>query len=342
MQSGESNHWIDHLRITATFAVIFLHVCSPILYLFGKISTESWWTGNIYDSLVRFCVPAFLMITGALLLPKTYTLKHYFKKRYSRILYPFLFWSLIYSLFNFFYFHPENGDVSDFFSKLSDDFRNGASFHLWYIYMLIGIYLFLPVISKWIQNASNPEILFFIGIWFMLLFWDLPFATEYSTKIDFRYFSGYIGYPVLGYFIAHRLQRRTSTSIAMLLFLAGVFVTALATFAETLKDFTFDGIYYRYLTPNVAVASVGIFLFFRFSKIFRRSVPGFLRPLGKYSYGIYLSHLLVLMFFEKFNFEWDFMPPVISIPLISVLCLLTAFCITYLLNKIPYGKYISG
>ncbi len=342
MQTGESNQWINHLRITATFAVIFLHVCSPILYLFGKISGENWWTGNIYDSFVRFCVPIFLMISGTFILPKKYTLKDYFQKRFSRIIYPFVFWSLVYTVFNYFYFEPQKWNTVEFFTKIYDDFRNGASFHLWYIYMLIGIYLILPIFSKWVQNATRNEIVFFLAIWFLVLFWDLPFLKEHSTKIDLRHFSGYIGYPILGYFLAHRLKPNVTPWIAVLLFVAGVFVTAASTFQETLEDFNFDGIFYRYLTPNVVIASVGIFLASRTMRFFTKPIPKFLVPVGKYSYGIYLSHLLVLMFFEKFGLDWQIANPLISIPLISILCLMASLILTIILNKIPFGKHISG
>ncbi|OWP82967.1 hypothetical protein BWK59_13040 [Flavobacterium davisii] len=69
---NENLSWITSLRVLATFSVIFLHSASAILYLYGTISAFDWWIGNIYDSIVRFCVPIFLMISGTLILSKDY------------------------------------------------------------------------------------------------------------------------------------------------------------------------------------------------------------------------------------------------------------------------------
>ena len=91
--------WIDNLRILATISVIFLHVSSPLLYNFEGKEDLNWWTGNIYDGTVRFCVPVFVMLTGSLMLSKDYDLNDFLKIKLMRIIIPFLFWSVIYILY---------------------------------------------------------------------------------------------------------------------------------------------------------------------------------------------------------------------------------------------------
>ena len=59
--------WLDNSRIIAILAVVFLHVSAGVVTE-SVIGTESWWVGNLYDSLVRWCVPVFVMISGAVLL----------------------------------------------------------------------------------------------------------------------------------------------------------------------------------------------------------------------------------------------------------------------------------
>ncbi|POR16914.1 hypothetical protein BWK58_15200, partial [Flavobacterium columnare] len=96
-EDNENLYWITSLRVLATFSVIFLHTSAEILYQYGKTSNANWWIGNIYDSSVRFCVPIFLMISGALILSKDYkNITEYLKKRVLRIIFPFLFWSIVY------------------------------------------------------------------------------------------------------------------------------------------------------------------------------------------------------------------------------------------------------
>src|SRR5690606_15327951 len=80
------------IRVTACFMVIFLHVAAIGFHDF----VPGWWASNVYDSLLRSCVPLFLMLTGALLLRKEEPLHDFFSRRFSRIVPPFLFWSFFY------------------------------------------------------------------------------------------------------------------------------------------------------------------------------------------------------------------------------------------------------
>ncbi|NLV90708.1 MAG: acyltransferase family protein, partial [Tenericutes bacterium] len=59
--------YMDVIRIVAIFAVVLLHVAADNFYVFKYTSFE-WQVLNVYDSLVRFCVPLFFMISGVLFL----------------------------------------------------------------------------------------------------------------------------------------------------------------------------------------------------------------------------------------------------------------------------------
>jgi len=99
INSNNPVNWIDNLRVLATISVIFLHVSASVTAKFGSISFITWTIGNIYNSSVRFCVPIFVMITGALLLPKDYEISDFLKKKFIRVVLPFVFWGIIYLLF---------------------------------------------------------------------------------------------------------------------------------------------------------------------------------------------------------------------------------------------------
>src|ERR1700748_2984293 len=88
--------WINSLRLIALFAVIVLHTAAVPLGQYGHIPLNTWLTADFYNALVRFAVPVFVMITGALLLHRQYELGDFLKKRLGRVLVPFLFWSLVY------------------------------------------------------------------------------------------------------------------------------------------------------------------------------------------------------------------------------------------------------
>src|SRR5690349_17287048 len=101
-QKPQNLDWINNLRMIALFAVIILHTTSPVLGQYHKVPMWIWLTGDFYNSLVRFAVPVFVMISGALLLNKEYELSDFLKKRLSRVVIPFLFWSCIYIVYMFY------------------------------------------------------------------------------------------------------------------------------------------------------------------------------------------------------------------------------------------------
>jgi surface polysaccharide O-acyltransferase-like enzyme len=124
--------------------VIITHVAAGPVHRYNFSTDPQWWVGNIYDSFIHYCVPVFVMITGALLLPQTITLKSFLQKRVKRIFIPFLFWSVVYIYFTL---DDYSNDLTLFFvlKTVTAKLLYGASDHLWYIYMIIGLYLFVPI-----------------------------------------------------------------------------------------------------------------------------------------------------------------------------------------------------
>jgi surface polysaccharide O-acyltransferase-like enzyme len=92
--------WIDALRLISVSAVVGLHAAVPAVLSFGKIHEFDWWIGNIFDSSVRWCVPVFVMITGALLLNPRHRadVLGFYRKKIPRIPVPLVFWSVLYGV----------------------------------------------------------------------------------------------------------------------------------------------------------------------------------------------------------------------------------------------------
>lgn len=338
--------WIDTLRVFATFSVILLHVAANVSTQYGNNSEFDWWVGNIYDSSVRFCVPIFLMISGALMLSKTYdSIGLYLKKRVSRILYPFLFWSLIYVMWRIL-FRVYEGDslqsiriVKYIFIQL----KSGAAFHLWYIYMLIGLYLLFPIIGKWINNCKENEIKYFLLIWAITVIAQMPVISKIFPDITLQYFAGYVGFPVLGYYLITKSYNDKIKMTSSFLIIAGILITMIGTYVITKHNGTFYSYFYSYLSPNVIISSIGIFLLFKSVNLsLCKKYSSVIFFFSKYSYGIYLVHVQVLWGLSEIGISHSFINPIIGIPVTSILCFLISSMIIYCINKLPYGKYISG
>jgi len=329
LQPRNDMSWLNDLRIVSTFAVILVHVS-----LKARISFMS--VDLLYGSWARFCVPVFIMLTGTLILPKKYELIDFLKRRVIRIIIPFVFWSIIYSILKV---NLEKNLVpNNFLGKviwIGEQLITGSSFHLWYVYMIIGIYLFIPIISKYIQNCTETEILYFLIIWLLTLFYDSPF--------DLSYFSGYIGLVILGYYLSIKSFRH-GLIIGILSFTIGFLITVLGTYFLSFKSGIFQEKYYSYLSPNIVLMSIGIFFIFKYFKFGSNNTTERIKKfLNQYSYGIYLVHILTLHALEKVGLKWDVLNPWIGVPILTFVCLFCSAIIIYIINKIPVvGKFISG
>lgn len=342
----ENINWINNLRLIALYAVIILHATAPLLMQYGKVSTTDWWMADFLNAMVRFAVPAFVMVTGALLLNREYEIGDFLKKRMGRVVVPFLFWSLVYIWYSWY------NDEIIFTSNAWADIRlvlhslkYGSSYHLWYVYMLIGLYFFIPVLSKFVRNATEKEVLYFLFIWFAVMMLTQPYLSKYNPAVDMHYFAGYAGYLVLGYYLAFKDFTVKNLRVWMvMLFVSGVILIAVGS-RMVIPYPTWPGtLFYEPVSPAVLMISASMFI------IVKATVPKVppviirLRDFaGKYNYGIYLSHALVLYFLEDpFGINYKLCTPIASIPLTALICFIISLLLVWLISKIPFGKWISG
>ena len=241
--------WIDWLRVAACFMVFVVHSTEPF-YLGGDgslILTESdaFWS-SFFDSFVRSCVPLFVIASSYLQFPIHYSTTEFFKRRALRILVPFLFWSLIYAIVW--------GDPIANLKDLLLNF-NYAAGHLWFVYMIIGVYLLMPLLSPWAEKVEKKELQIYLAIWTFTLFiplirdWVaggettviygpsglprqalLPLWGEasWNTYGIFYYISGFIGYLLMGLYFRKfvgELSWKKTIAIALPSYIIGFAVT---------------------------------------------------------------------------------------------------------------------
>lgn len=333
--SLQTQFGISFLRILATLSVIMIHVSGPMVVKFGEIASFDWEMANIYDSVSRYSVPMFFMISGALLLNNNYTLSDFLKKRFGKIVPPFLFWSLAYSLLNRYMFTSESFDLS----KIVKDIFYGSEYHLWFVYVLLGVYLFTPILQKWIKNASQKEILYFLLIWLVSLIMEIPGLRIYFPKINLSYFSGFLGYFVLGYYLNH--FRSKGRLIPVLMVFLGALITIIGTSVFTFKSGQWYYYFYEYLNLNTLLIASGMFLLFNKVVNSNSIINTIVFKLNQCCFGIYLIHPLVLKLFELMGFDILIMSPILSILLVSLSCFVFCFLIVFCLKKTKYGNIIT-
>jgi surface polysaccharide O-acyltransferase-like enzyme len=339
--------WINNLRLIALYAVIVLHCAAVLLIQYGKVPMADWWQADFLNAITRFAVPAFVMVTGALLLGRGYEIGDFLKKRLVRVVIPFLFWSLVYIWYQWY-----NEDIT-FTSDVWADTRQvlhqlkyGSSYHLWYVYMLIGLYFFIPVIGKFVRNASETEIIYFLVVWLGVMLITQPYFSRYNPAVDMHYFAGYAGYLVLGYYLAFKDFKLPHLRLWMLaLFLFSVALIAIGSKLIIGVSGYPGTMFYEPVNPAVVMLSASALLLVRFTV--PKVAPVVIRVrdfAGKYNYGIYLGHALVLYFLDDwFGVSYKLCTPIISIPLTALICFTISLLLVWLVNKIPViGKWISG
>lgn len=155
---------LNFLRVIATVAVIVIHTTSQTM-------TQSA-LGYYSNQLARFSVPAFLILSGFLLFQSDLNsqfLPHaqFYRKRFQKILLPYILWTIFYSLVLHYYF---NG-LQNLNMVLPDLIRHlflGNGFtHLYFVVIIIQFYLLYPVIRRKFQ--ARPGLFLIISFLLSLL-----------------------------------------------------------------------------------------------------------------------------------------------------------------------------
>lgn len=324
--------WIDWLRVVACFLVMLTHSCEPF-YLGGEGSliltkADAIWV-SVLNVLPRAAVALFIVASSYLQFPLHYSAGEFFKRRALRILVPFAVWTLVYALVW--------GEPVQNFKDLLLNF-NYAAGHLWFVYMLIGLYLIMPLLSPWAEKVEKRELQVYLGLWLLTTLiplirqWvggpapviygpsGIPNAAKYplwgeaswNTYGLFYYLSGFVGYLLLGLYFRKfvgRLSWKKTLLVALPLFLAG-FAIGCAGFlrrvwADTQGVFPFEGPVglaalwegpWLNDTIGVALMTIGWILLFRKNEGGGAFYTRIILPVSKAGYGMYLSHLLLLVY----------------------------------------------
>ena len=232
------------MRVVACLMVMTVHSTEPF-YIGGEgarilTAMDARWV-SMSDTFVRACVPLFVVASSYLQFPLHYSTGEFLRRRMLRVVVPFAVWTLVYALYW--------GHAGENLSSLLFNF-NYAAGHLWFVYMLVGLYLLMPMLSPWAERVGKRELQFYLLL--CLLTPLLPFLRAWAggnppviygpTGIPnparyplwgeaswnpyglFYYFSGFVGYMLLGLYLRRfvgPLSWRRTLAIALPAWLVG-------------------------------------------------------------------------------------------------------------------------
>ena len=313
------------------FAIIAIIICHVDDFFDPLRTPAQIITQMTFQDIRNIGVPIFLMISGALLLNREYpNLGNFLKRRFARIIYPFIFWTIL--ILGQLYYHGYN-------SKFIWGVFIGEPSILWYFWTLIGIYLFIPVLNSFIKDYKIRGAEYFLAIWLFTMILKSFNAYPLWNYFNLDMFTGYIGYPVLGYWIANKEFKVNDKKLC---------ITGLLIFLISLSVFVYAGYtkfslaQYQNL-PNMLEA-VGLFIFImcldrlnKFDSVKENFIGKAILSLSICSYGMYFSHTIVVKGLSYHNPGSNLMFPVMF-----VLIVFLSWLLPYVLSKIPYVKTFSG
>lgn len=377
--------WLDVIRCVAMLMVIGVHCIDPfyISPTMRAIPEYTHWAA-IYGSLLRPSVPLFVMMTGLLLLPiKQQPIGTFYKKRIYRVLFPFLIWSVLYSMFPWFtgLLGLPKEIIGDFFcytqghesQSLVDSLKDVAMIpfnfshkenHMWYIYLLIGLYLYMPFFSAWVEKANKKTKQLFLLIWIISLF--IPYLREYVANLlfdrsgyvfgtdtwnefsMFYYFAGFNGYLLLGHYVkqGNHWSVLKTFLICAAMFAVGFYVTYTGfstTAANPNATETEMELYFTFCSPNVLLMTLAAFLLMQKVVVTTPIVVKALSNITKCGFGIYMAHYLVVgPFFLLIG--PSAIPIPLQVPLMAVGIFVCSWAFTALIYKLMPKKahYLMG
>ena len=374
--------WCDALRLLAFFMLLCCHAADPFYAAAAyansgaSVDAELMQWAFRWGSLVRPCVPLFVMLTGVLSLPVNGSMESFYKKRIPRVLFPFLIWSIIYYLtpwmtgvlgmdssvvYKLFSWAESNSQLLSDGLTLVSRIPYAFSFiacHMWYIYMLIGLYLYLPIFSAWVEKATMRQKEIFLIVWALSTM--LPYFNEYVSRYAFGtcewnsfglfyYFAGFSGYMLLGHYIQHYIHWSWSKTIAVALplLIAGFLITYSGySYIMELPDKTPEQVelFWTYNTPNVAIMTLACFLLVYRIRINAESrLATWLSNLTTCGFGIYMIHY----FFVCVGYDagaWLHVPAPLRIPFSAIIILACSWSLVALGKKAlgKHSKYLLG
>lgn len=287
---------MDMLRIFAAYLIVVLHL--SVFYITDvDINSWSWWLSNGFSALSRIGVPIFVMITGAFLLDekKNIELKNIFCKYIFKAALIFLITSMFYvSIF----FYKEGYFTSKFDIKLFLEMIVKGHYHLWYLYMIVGLYLLTPLFRAFVKNGKKSEILLFIIICgivnsvtkYNTELFNIKLIDEIGSKMAIGTFTGYVGYYVAGWYFYNMKIKKRNTGIIYGLAIAAYILTVMATGKINVGtvDTGMNFVFYSNYSITTFFISIAVFLLFRRMNIKEKRLEKF--EIHKYMFLVYLIH----------------------------------------------------
>ncbi|WP_431030061.1 acyltransferase [Lysinibacillus sp. LZ02] len=362
---------LEILRGIAFLAVVLQHAFAGI-FILPNISSTELTIGATLLGIIRFAVPLFVFITGVVLF-YNYDGKinyiQFINKRFVQVIIPYITWTLFYYVWISFLsgFSPSSTwlEIVKIFKLI---FTGEASYHLWFMVMIIPFYLLFPIFRllmskerKYLTNFAVVISIFIINIF--MLFALSKDMIQYSND-SFIFFFNYLDrnfifwtfYFILGGFVGLYYGKWKNFVNKFIIFCVVFLAVYLYFVYIEIKNINLIESNYllsaqitdplKPITMLAATTSIIIIFFFAQKLLSRYTIiTKYLKVFGEFSFGAYLIHAFVLRFTNDFVINHlSIISPFAQTFVSFVLCSVFSLALCYLISKvkIPTGEIVVG
>jgi surface polysaccharide O-acyltransferase-like enzyme len=304
----------DVLRSAAAAAVVVIHVLRPYRDQLGEVPDTHWMSAIALNGLSRWSVPTFIMITGALMLadPRSFSVGYYLRHRVTKVLIPFVAWSLLYA--GLAGFSRGGYDATVTLTRLAELPTHESYYHLGFFYYFIPLYLLIPALVLLINFRQTRIFITLTAAWLTLTTLYL-FDADGVMEADLIMYGGYL---LLGYVLF--TYRRTPVLPLALLALGAVMITNSIVIGESLDAGRYQvGRWFSYKTVNTVIVAAFVFVgVLAYASRLSARALGIFEFVARHSLGIFLIHPLFL--WPVHEFELYRGHPLVIIPMWALLC----------------------
>lgn len=318
----------DIIRAIAIIFVIGIHSLGLVNDALADGDSVARLT-NAAMSIVYAGVPLFVMLSGALLLGKDEPINTFFKKRVNRLLLPFFFWSIIAG--TMLYLQDGGRSIVICIETLSIKMlTTGVHGIYWYVYMIIGLYLITPFLRTIIHH-SDKQALFFLTV---LLFgisisgkyvYDFEILSKWYSPNIIMLFYFVVGYMIVRDWQQHHCFKIVSRVLFVVLLIINIITNFFSLEIPSLLPLLHISLFCTLLTTP--------------TRISKRILAIGGTKISEMSYGIYLSHFMLISALLRFG-VFQRIPLYIEPLCMVIIVLISTMTLLWLLRKIGMKKIV--
>ena len=348
----ERTVYLDYIRVLATIAIVVLHV-TAWNWSYVDARSVTWNTFNFYNGCVRWAVPAFLMISGALFLRKDIEIKVIYSKYILRLVVIYIVWAAFYAwIVPLIKLILEPGYELPYKTILYD--MIGGAVHMWFLPMIIGIYMCIPIIRLIVKDQKTAVYFLILAMIFSCL---IPTFVNLSndfgggmygeivnringvvSNVEVDMILGYVSYFVLGYVLSNIVMTQRQRAVVQILGAAGFLGTVLLDAVVAWKTQTPCSTYYDSFSVNVACQAAAVFVYFQYRSYPNEKLNAAVAKLSEYSFGVYLVHVIIIDMLYIVGIDTLRFLPAVSVPVISAAVAAVSYVFSAVVHRIPVLK----